>query len=109
MVYIPWTVNTICLYNYVQHLSICLVVLLGQIISYLSLGFPVTVEQVISANANYTIRQILVTIKEQLEYFAMVNYYTACLRSHGTLSTIIIIATTGKSFNYTYMHSCYLI
>ena len=55
-----------------QHLSICLVVLLEQIISYLSLGFPVAVEPVTSVNANYTIRQILATIIEQLEYFAKV-------------------------------------
>ena len=55
-----------------QHLSSYLVVHLGQTISCLSLGFPVTVEPVTSVNANYTIRQILVTIKEQLEYFAKV-------------------------------------
>ena len=62
---------------YMQYLrTTCPVVHLDPTINCLSLGFPVAVEPVTSVNANYTIRQIA-TIKEQLEYFAKVKYYTA--------------------------------
>jgi hypothetical protein len=59
-----------------QHLSFYPVVHLDQTISCLSLEFPVAVEPVTSVNANFTIRQVLATIKELLECFAKVKVYT---------------------------------
>ena len=70
------------LYICMQYLNICLVVHLDPTISCLSLVFTVTVEPVTSVSASYTIRQILATIKEQLESSAKVTwvkYCTACL------------------------------